>query len=74
MIDRDDPLPVTRQCELLNVSRSGFYYKPAPLPEKDRVLMRQIDEIHMAWPFYGSRKIRDELCSRSFPAGRDRGP
>lgn len=72
MIDRDDPLPVTRQCELLDVSRSGFYYKSAPLSEKDRILMREIDEVHMAWPFYGSRKIRDELRSRGYPVGRDR--
>ena len=59
MIDKSDKLPVTRQCDLLDLSRSSVYYTPVPLNEEDRELMRQIDEIHMASPFYGSRKIRD---------------
>ena len=72
MIDKRDPLPVTRQCGLLDLCRSGFYYKPAPLSAKDRELMRQIDEIHLSYPFYGSRKIRDELWSKGHDVGRDR--
>jgi len=47
---------VTRQCELLELSRSGFYYTPVPVSAKDMELMRQIDEIHLMYPFYGSRK------------------
>jgi len=39
---------------------------------KDRELMRQIDEIHLAYPFYGSRKIRNELWARGYEVGRDR--
>ena len=35
-------------------------------------LMRQIDEIHLAYPFYGSRKIRNELWARGYDVGRDR--
>jgi putative transposase len=66
MIDKDDKLPVIRQCDLLNLSRSGVYYTPAPISEKDRELMRQIDEIHIAYPFYGSRKIRNELLAKGF--------
>jgi putative transposase len=72
MIDRKDPLPITRQCSLLDLSRSGFYYAPSPLSAKDLELMRQIDEIHLAFPFYGSRKIRDELWARKHNVGRDR--
>lgn len=72
MIDREDELPVTRQCELLDLSRSGVYYKLTPLSEKEMALMRQIDEIHLTHPFYGSRKIRDELWSRGYNVGRDR--
>jgi len=72
MIDRKDPLPITRQCSLLDLSRSGFYYTPSPLSAKDLELMRQIDEIHLAFPFYGSRKIRDELWARKHNVGRDR--
>jgi putative transposase len=72
MIDRKDPLPITRQCRLLDLSRSGFYYNAKPVSAKDLELMRQIDEIHLAFPFYGSRKIRDELWARKYNVGRDR--
>ncbi len=72
MIDKDDKLPVTRQCGLLDLSRSAVYYTPVPLSEKDRELMRQIDEIHMAYPFYGSRKIRNELWAKGHEMGRDK--
>ena len=51
MIDKGDRLSVTRQCDLLDLNRSGLYYTPAPLSAKDMGLMRQIDEIHMAYPF-----------------------
>ena len=72
MIDKGDKLPVTWQCDLLDLSRSVVYYTPAPLSAKDMELMRQIDEIHLAYPFYGSRKIRDELWARGHEIGRDR--
>jgi len=45
MIDNGDKLPVTRQCDLLDLSRSGVYYTPTPLSAKDMELIRQIDEI-----------------------------
>ena len=51
MIDKGDKLSVTRQCHLLDLSRSGVYYKPVPLSEKDEKLMRQIDEIHLMHPY-----------------------
>ena len=60
MIDKENQLSVKRQCEILDLNRSGIYYKPVPLSEADRELMRQIDEIHLNYPFYGSRNIRDE--------------
>ncbi len=72
MIVKEDNLPVTRQCTLLDLSRSGVYYHPVPLSAKDRELMRQIDEIHLAYPFYGSRQIRNELWARGYDVGRDR--
>jgi putative transposase len=50
-----------RRCELLGVSRSSAYYRPEPICEEDLTLMRLIDEIHLRLPFYGSRRIRDEL-------------
>jgi putative transposase len=72
MIDKDDSLPVTRQCEILDLSRSGVYYNPVPLRAIDVELMRQIDEIHLLYPFYGSRKIRTELLAKGYNIGRDR--
>ena len=63
MIDKTDELPVKRQCEILELSRSGIYYTPVPISAKEMELMRQIDEIHLVYPFYGSRKIRNELCA-----------
>ena len=72
MIDKGDALSVTRQCELLDLSRSGVYYSPVSISVKDMELMRQIDEIHLAYPFYGSRNIRNELWARGYDMGRDR--
>lgn len=72
MIDKEDKLPVTRQCEILDLNRSGIYYKPVPLSAVEIELMRQIDEIHLLYPFYGSRNIRNELWSRGYNVGRDK--
>ena len=72
MIDKEDKLPITRQCEMLDLNRSGVYYKPVPLSAMETDLMRQIDEIHLLYPFYGSRNIQNELCSRGYKAGRDK--
>jgi len=66
MIDKKDELPVTRQCDLLDLNRSGIYYQPVPLSVRVMELMRQIDEIHLAFPCYGSRKIRDELWAKGY--------
>jgi putative transposase len=52
-------------------SGSFFYYTPAPLSAKDMELMRKIDEIHLVTPFYGRRKIRNELWARVYDVGRD---
>ena len=54
-------LPKTRRCELLGVARSTAYYRSTSVSQEDLVLMRLIDEIHLRLPFYGSRRIRDEL-------------
>jgi len=61
MIDRGSDLPVTSQARLLELSRSSVYYEPRPLSERDLVLMRRMDELHLKWPFYGARKLRREL-------------
>jgi len=56
MIDKKHKLPITKQCTILNISRSSIYYKPTPVSDKDRELIHLIDEI----PF-GSRKIKKRL-------------
>ena len=61
MIDQAKPLPVVRQCKLVDLARSTAYYRPAPVSAEDLRVMRLIDEIHLRLPFYGSRRIRDEL-------------
>jgi putative transposase len=70
MIDRNDPLPLTRQCKILNLSRSGIYYAPALLNDRDRELMRLIDEIHLEEPYWGTRGIKNELLNRGHRIGR----
>ena len=61
MIDRDHALPLSRQAELLDVSRSSLYYTPVPLPKADLELMRKIDRLHTDYPFAGARMMRDLL-------------
>lgn len=70
MIDQTHPLPVTRQAILLDLSRSSVYYESVGISERDLALMAAIDEIHLALPFYGSRRIRGELLDRGFSVGR----
>ena len=70
MIDRGEKLSVKRQCELLDLNRTGVYYTPRPLPESDLKLMRQIDELHLRWPFYGARRLARELAKQGFDVGR----
>lgn len=70
MIDRDDPLPVTSQCELLEVARSTVYYQPTPTPQDDIDVMRRIDQIHLEYPFLGSRRIVDALAEAGIVVNR----
>ena len=72
MIDRQDPLPVTRQCQLLSLSRSTVYYQAKGVSDEDLELMRRIDEMHLKRPFYGSRRIRDWLWEEGYDINRKR--
>jgi putative transposase len=63
-------LSKTRRCQLLQLPRSTAYYRPDPVSAQDLVLMRLIDEIHLQWPFYGSRRVRDELQTQGHRANR----
>lgn len=72
MVDRKDPLPVTRQCALLDLPRSTFYHAPKPFSEEELALMALIDRCHLKHPFYGSRRIRDWLEDRGHRVNRKR--
>ena len=70
MIDPTHALPIVRQAQLLDVSRSSVYYQPQPVSDADLRLMRRIDELHLEHPFAGSRMLRDLLCREGFAVGR----
>ena len=70
MIDREHKLPLTRQSQILDISRSGLYYEAVPNSAHDLELMRLIDEIHLKYPFMGSRSIRDQLQVMGHQVGR----
>jgi putative transposase len=70
MIDSTHKLPVVRQVQLLDLSRSSVYYLPQPTPESDHRLMRRMDELHLEHPFAGARMLRDMLKLEGFDVGR----
>ena len=70
MIEHGAQVSVTRQAELLDLSRSSVYYTPRPLSERDLLLMRRLDELHLQIPFYGSRKLTRELRKEGHDVGR----
>jgi len=59
-----------RQCELLAVCRSSLYYQPQPVSPADLQLMRRIDELHLAHPFLGSRRLARMLQREGVEVGR----
>jgi putative transposase len=70
MIDRDHALSVTKQAEAVGIARSTVYYLPRPVPVADLELMRQIDRLHMEFPFAGSRMLRRLLAANGSKVGR----
>ena len=70
MTDRDHKLSLTRQTALLGISRGSVYYTPRPVSEADLKLMRRIDELHLEFPFAGSRMLRDLLRQEGHRVGR----
>ena len=50
-------LSIRRQCELVGISRSGFYYEPVVETLENLVLMRRLDELHLEHLVYGSRRL-----------------
>ena len=72
MIERGHDLPLTRQAELLGLSRGSLYYQPRAVPAADLAIMHRIDELHLDYPFAGSRMLRDLLRGEGVAIGRER--
>ncbi len=72
MIDRTHPLPLVRQCQILELARSTAYYQPRPVSPDDLALMRRLDERHLNLPFAGSRMLSKILHREGQPVGRRR--
>ena len=70
MIDRSHELPLTRQAQVLKLSRGSLYYRPCPVSPGDLAIMRRIDELHLDYPFAGSRMLRDLLRGEGVQIGR----
>jgi putative transposase len=70
MIDKKHGLPITRQAKALKLSRGSFYYLSRPMPAADLAIMRRMDELHLEFPFAGSRMLRDLLNADGFEIGR----
>jgi len=71
MVDkRDKTLSIVQQCALLNISRSGLYYERCGESHRNLEIMKAIDRIHTECPFYGFRRIRNELRNYNFDVGK----
>ena len=73
MIDPNHPeLCIQRQCELLGISRSSYYYEPKAISSEELTLLRLLDEQYMKTPFYGSRKMAVYLNTLGYEVNRKR--
>src|SRR4051795_8027476 len=70
MIDREHDLSITRQAEVLRISRGSVYYQPRPVPDADLAIMRHLDRLHLEYPFAGSRMLRGLLALQGCKIGR----
>ena len=73
MIEPDHAeLSIVRQCELLEIARSSYYYQPVPISEEDLLLMRFLDEQYTRTPYYGKRKMVVYLKEQGYTVDRQR--
>jgi putative transposase len=70
MIDRKHDLPITRQAEVLRISRGSVYYLPRPVSEADLAIMRRLDRLHLEYPFAGARMLQGLLSADGCKIGR----
>jgi putative transposase len=72
MIDRDHDLPLVRQARVPGLARGSVYYQRRPVPAEELAIMRRLDELHLDYPFAGSRMLRDFLRAGGVEIGRCR--
>jgi len=72
MVARTDALPISLQCELLELPRSTFYHVPDAVSDAELELMKLIDQCHLKHPYFGSRRVRDWLEDRGHRVNRKR--
>src|SRR5258708_17470360 len=70
MIDREQDLSIIKQAEVLRISRGSVYYLPRPVSSADLAIMRQLDRLHLEYPFAGSRMLRGLLALQGCKVGR----
>ena len=70
MIDRKGKISIKQQCVLLKLPRSSAYYRPIEVRQSDLERMKRIDDLHLQWPFAGSRMMRDFLKQDGYKVGR----
>src|SRR5437763_3536426 len=70
MIDRKHDLPITKQAEVLRISRGSVYYLTRPVSEADLAIMRRLDRLHLEYPFAGSRMLQGLLAAEGCRSGR----
>ena len=70
MIDREHALPITRQAQVLRISRGSVYYLPRSVSATDLEVMRRLDRLHLEFPFAGSRMLRGLLAAEGCKIGR----
>ena len=72
LIEKIPQPSIREQCDLLNLSRGSYYYEPCPETDENLALMRQLDELHLQHPVYGSRRLTALLCRAGQPVNRKR--
>src|SRR3712207_2105937 len=70
MIDRNHDRPIIKQAKVLGISRGSVYHLPRAVPAADLAIMRRMDELHLDFPFAGSRMLRDLLKAEGVKIGR----
>lgn len=72
MVSSSDDLSVKKQCELLSIPRSTYYYQPIPESNYNLLLMKEIDLQYLKKPYYGRRLMTGHLRKQGFEVGEKR--